>query len=74
MDEFQDLPIQFGQVLKAKNVNACDSLLVGLGGPTRSKQILKEFCERRIGRLSLSLNDRITQDSFRAGRRQLEKH
>ena len=34
MDEFQDLPIQFGQVLKAKNFNRRVILLVGLGGPT----------------------------------------
>ena len=33
MDEFQDLTIQFGQVLKAKNFNLCVILLVGLGGP-----------------------------------------
>ena len=28
MDKFQDLPIQFGQVLKAKNFNRCGILLV----------------------------------------------
>ena len=38
MDEFQDLPIQFGQVLKAKNFNRCGILLVGLGGPTLKKK------------------------------------
>ena len=38
VDEFQDLPIQFGQVLKDKNFNQCGILLVGLGGPTLRKK------------------------------------
>ena len=37
VDEFQDLPIRSGQVLKAKNCNGCCILLVGLGGPTLIK-------------------------------------
>ena len=41
MDEFQDLPIQFGQVLKAKNFNRCAILLVGRGGPTLMKKTMK---------------------------------
>ena len=40
MDEFQDLPIQFGQVLKAKNFNPCGTLLVGLGGPKLMKKYI----------------------------------
>ena len=42
MDEFQDLPIQFGQVLKAKNFNRCVILLVGLGGPTLTNKQINE--------------------------------
>ena len=60
MDEFQDLAIQFGQVLKAKNFNRCGILLVGLGGPT----LMKKKDEMRIGSLLLSWNGRITQNSF----------
>ena len=41
VDEFQDLPIQFGQVLKAKNFNRCGILLVGLGGPTLMRKTMK---------------------------------
>ena len=41
VDEFQDLPIQFGQVLKAKNFNRCGILLVGLGGPTLMNKTMK---------------------------------
>ena len=41
MDEFQDLPIQFGQVLKAKKFNQCCVLPVGLGGPTLIKKAMK---------------------------------
>ena len=41
VDEFQDLPIQFGHVLKAKNFNRCGILLVGLGGPTLLKKTMK---------------------------------
>ena len=44
MDEFQDLPIQFGQVLRAKNVNGCGILLVELGGIYK-----KKIHEMRIG-------------------------
>ena len=40
--EFQDLPIQFGQVLKAKNFNRCCILLVGLGEPTLIKNLWNE--------------------------------
>ena len=40
VDEFQDLPIQFAQVLTAKNFNRCGILLVGLGGPTLIKKKL----------------------------------
>ena len=41
VDEFQDLPIQFGQNLKAKSFNAFCTLLVGLDGPdTYKKEIL----------------------------------
>ena len=36
--DFQDLPIQFGQVLNAKISNRCCTLLVGLGGPTLVKK------------------------------------
>ena len=39
MDEYQDIPIQFGHVLKAKNFNRCGILLVGLGGPTLMKTL-----------------------------------
>ena len=46
-DEFQDLPIQFGQVLKAKNFIECCILLVGLGGPTLLKK--NRIYEMRIG-------------------------
>ena len=41
VDEFQDLPIQFGQVLKAKNFNRCSIFLVRLGGPTLMKKTIK---------------------------------
>ena len=41
VDGFQDLPIQFGQVLKAKNFNRCGILLVGLGGTTLMKKTMK---------------------------------
>ena len=41
VDEFQDLPIQFGHVLTAKNVNGGCILLVGLGGPTLIKKSIK---------------------------------
>ena len=41
VDEFQDLPIQFGQVFKAKNFNRGCILLVGLGGPTLIKESMK---------------------------------
>ena len=41
VDEFQDLPIQFGQVLKAKNFNRCRISLVGLAGPTLMKKSMK---------------------------------
>ena len=42
VDEFQDLAIQFGQVLTAKNVNQCcilSILLVGPGGVTLVKNL-----------------------------------
>ena len=70
VDEFQDLPIQFWQVLKAKNFNRCGILLVGLGGPNTYE---KNY-EMRIGSLPLSWNGRITQNFFGAWRRQLKKH
>ena len=41
VDEFQDLPIQFEQVLKAKNFNRCCSLPVGLGGSTHIRKSMK---------------------------------
>ena len=41
VDEFQDLLIQIGQVLKAKMFNRCCILLVGLGGPTLRKKSVK---------------------------------
>ena len=41
MDEFQDLLTQSGQVLKAKTLNPCVILLVGLGGPTLMKKTMK---------------------------------
>ena len=47
MEEFQHLPIQFGQVLKAKNFNRCGILLVGLEGPTLTKT--RCFCEAYTG-------------------------
>ena len=70
VDEFQDLPVQFGQVLKAKIFNRCGILLVGLGGPT----LMKKRYKMRVGSLPLSWNGRITQNSFWAWARQLEKH
>ena len=39
--ELQDLPIQFGQVLKAKSFNRCCTLLVGLGAPRLIKKSMK---------------------------------
>ena len=36
---FQHLPIQSGQVLKAKNFNRCGILPVGLGDPTLIKNL-----------------------------------
>ena len=49
MDEFQDLSIQFGQVLKAKTFNRCRMSLVGLSGTTvikkkLGKENLESFC------------------------------
>ena len=41
LDEFQNLPIQFGQVLKAKNFSRYCILLVGLGDPTLIKKSMK---------------------------------
>ena len=41
VDEFQNLPIQFGQVLKARNFNGSCILLLGLGGPTLIKKPMK---------------------------------
>ena len=41
VDEFQDLPIQFGQVLKAKILSRCCILLVGLGDPTLIKKSMQ---------------------------------
>ena len=41
VDDLQHLPIQFGQVLKAKNFNRCGVLPVGVGGPTLRKKISK---------------------------------
>ena len=39
--EFQDLPIQLEQVLKAKNFNRCCILPVGLGGSTLIRKSMK---------------------------------
>ena len=39
VDEFQHLPIQFGQVLKAKDFHRCGILPVGLGDPTLIKNL-----------------------------------
>ena len=39
--EFQDLLTQSGQVLKAKTLNRCLILPVGLGGPTLMKKTMK---------------------------------
>ena len=47
MDEFQDIPIPFGQVSKANNFNQCCIFLVGLIGPT----LIKRLYEIRIGGL-----------------------
>ena len=41
VDEFQHLPMQFGQVLKAKKFSRCCILLVGLGDPTLTKKSMK---------------------------------
>ena len=41
VQEFRDLSIQFGQILKAKNFNRCCTLLVGLGEPTLIKKYMK---------------------------------
>ena len=41
VDDLQHLPIQFGQVLKAKNFNRCGVLPVGLGDPTLKKKSMK---------------------------------
>ena len=41
MDEFQNVPIQFRQVLKANNFNRYGILQVGLGGPTLVKKTMK---------------------------------
>ena len=60
VDEFQDLLIQFGQVLKAKNFNGCCILLVGLDGPT----LIKLIYEMRIWGVFLSGNGRVTQNSL----------
>ena len=55
VDDLQHLPIQFGQVLKAKNFNRCGVLPVGLGDPTLKKKIY----EMRIGDLPLAELPRI---------------
>ena len=39
VDEIQHLPMQFGQVLEAKNFNQCCTLLVGLAEPTQKKSM-----------------------------------
>ena len=39
--KFQDLPITFGQVWKAKNFNQCCIFPVGLGGQTLIKDSMK---------------------------------
>ena len=41
MDEFQDLPIQFGKVLKAENFDGSLFWLAGLFGPILIKKSLK---------------------------------
>ena len=41
VDKFQDLPIQFEQVLKAKSFNRCWILPVGLGGSTLIRKSMK---------------------------------
>ena len=48
VNEFQDLPIQFGQCLEAKNFNRCGILLVGLGGPTLLKS-MADYPEFSLG-------------------------
>ena len=41
VDEFQNLPIQYEQVLKAKNCNRCCILPVRLGGSTLIRKSMK---------------------------------
>ena len=69
VDEFQDLPIQFRQLLGAKNFNGCGILLVGQGGPT----LIKKVYEMRIGS-SLVTEWQNYPGFFWAWTRQLEKH
>ena len=69
VDELQDLPIQFGQVLRAKNFSGCGILLVGLAGPTLRKTSMKWE----------SGSSHVTEwrnypELFWAWTRQLEKH
>ena len=48
LDEFQDLLTQSGQVLKAKTLNRCGILLVGLGVKTLMKKLWKENLESSL--------------------------
>ena len=67
MDEFQDLPIQFGQVLKNKNSILWAIFLIGLGSPhpasgallllARFWRSLERLCMNRVRSL---LNMRCT--------------
>ena len=61
VNEFQDLPIQFGQVLNSKNFNRCGILLVGLGGPTHIK---KKTMKWQLGVFSCHGMAEFAQNSF----------
>ena len=62
MDEFQDLPRQFGQVWSSKKFNGFDILLVVLGGSMKWKE--GEFYGRAMAELPRII--------FRASTRELE--
>ena len=70
MDEFQHLPIQFGQVLKAKNFNRCGVLPVGVGDPTFPRILFRHergnLRSRRVALINMA-------EAGRAGGKSSEK-
>ena len=56
VDEFRDLPRQFGRLLTSKERNRCNILPVGLGGSTVIK-----ICGIEVGRVACFRHGCITQ-------------